>query len=67
MERPTLSLVIPIYNEEAVLPELDRRLKVVLAEFADLVDSWEIIFINDGSKDESLNQLRKMAAAEAWL
>lgn len=64
MERPTLSLVIPIYNEEAVLPELDRRLKTVVAGWADLVESWEVIFINDGSKDDSLNQLRTMAAAE---
>jgi glycosyltransferase involved in cell wall biosynthesis len=64
MPRPTLSLVIPIYNEEAVIPELDRRLKTVLASWADLVDSWEVIFINDGSKDDSLNQLRTLAAAE---
>jgi dolichol-phosphate mannosyltransferase len=64
MHRPTLSLVIPIFNEEAVIPELDRRLKAVLATLADLVDSWEVLFINDGSKDDSLNQLRKIAGAE---
>lgn len=64
MSRPTLSLVIPIYNEELVIPELDRRLSVVLSSLSDLVESWEVLFINDGSKDDSLNQLRKMAAAE---
>jgi polyisoprenyl-phosphate glycosyltransferase len=64
MPRPTLSLVIPIFNEEAVIPELDRRLKAVLAGWADLVESWEVIFINDGSRDDSLTQLRKMAASE---
>ena len=64
MQPPTLSLVIPIFNEEAVIPELDRRLKVVLAAWADLLDSWEVVFINDGSKDDSLNQLRKMAEGE---
>lgn len=64
MQSPTLSLIIPIYNEEAVIPELDRRLKAVLSTWADLVDSWEVLFINDGSKDDSLNQLRKMAEAE---
>jgi dolichol-phosphate mannosyltransferase len=64
MPSPTLSLVIPIFNEEAVIPELDRRLKTVLATWADLVDSWEVIFINDGSRDDSLSQLRKMAEAE---
>jgi len=64
MSRPTLTLVIPIYNEELVIPELDRRLKSVLGSWADLVESWEVVFINDGSKDDSLNQLRAMAAAE---
>jgi glycosyltransferase involved in cell wall biosynthesis len=64
MPRPTLSLVIPIFNEEAVIPELDRRLRTVLAGWADLVESWEVIFINDGSRDDSLPQLRKMAASE---
>src|SRR5450432_3916870 len=64
MPRPTLSLVIPIYNEELVIPELDRRLKAAMASWADLVESWEVVFINDGSKDDSLNQLRLMAAAE---
>ena len=64
MPRATLSLVIPIFNEEAVIPELDRRLKAVLATWADLVDSWEVVFVNDGSKDNSLEQLRKMAEAE---
>jgi polyisoprenyl-phosphate glycosyltransferase len=64
MQSPTLSLVIPIYNEEAVIPELDRRLKTVLAAFADLIDSWEVVFVNDGSKDDSLNQLRRMSASE---
>jgi glycosyltransferase involved in cell wall biosynthesis len=65
MDRPTLSLVIPIFNEEAVIPELDRRLKAVLAAWADLIDSWEVVFINDGSRDDSLLQLRKMAEAES--
>ena len=64
MDRPTLSLVIPIYNEEAVIPELDRRLKAVLAGWSDLVDSWEVVFINDGSTDGSLKQLRTMAAPD---
>jgi dolichol-phosphate mannosyltransferase len=64
MPGPTLSLVIPIYNEQAVIPELDSRLKTVFAGFEDLLESWEVIFINDGSKDDSLSQLRQMVEAE---
>ena len=65
MPRPTLSLVIPIFNEELVIPELDRRLRAFLGEVGGGVgESWEVIFIDDGSKDQSLTMLRGLAAAE---
>jgi len=61
--RPTLSVVIPVYNEEETLPELDRRLRAFLAELP--VDvSWEVVFIDDGSRDASARQLQEMAARE---
>jgi dolichol-phosphate mannosyltransferase len=64
MPRPILSLVIPVYNEEASLPELDRRLKGFLADVKGVADSWEVVFIDDGSKDGSREILLRMAAAE---
>lgn len=59
--RPELSLVIPIYNEEEVLPQLDLRLKELLTKLA--VDA-EVVFVNDGSKDKSIEILRRMASHE---
>jgi polyisoprenyl-phosphate glycosyltransferase len=64
MDRPELSVIIPIYNEAAVLDELRRRLTEVMARLSDRVRSWEVIFIDDGSRDASLQMLREMAAAE---
>jgi len=65
MARPTLSLVIPIFNEEPIIPELDRRLRAFLAEVGGGVGaSWEVVFIDDGSKDRSLSMLRELAAQE---
>ncbi len=61
MSRPTLSLVLPVYNEEPVLPELDRRLREFLASVG---VSWEVVFVDDGSKDRSLELLRQMASGE---
>ena len=47
--RPTnISVAIPIYNEESILPELHRRLRQTLAE---IPGDHEIIFVNDGSTD----------------
>jgi len=59
--KPTqfLSIVIPVYNDEDVLDELVRRLIPVAEEIA---DDFEVIFIDDGSKDQSwkiLMQLQK--------
>ena len=49
-----LSLVIPVYNEAAMLPMLRRE----MTAFTDsLPMSCELIFVNDGSSDDSLHQL----------
>jgi polyisoprenyl-phosphate glycosyltransferase len=62
---PILSLVLPIYNEEVIIPELDRRLRLLLADVGSGVgESWEVLFVNDGSKDRSLALLRALAATE---
>lgn len=61
MSRPTLSLVLPIYNEEPVIPELERRLKEFLAEVG---VSWEVVFVNDGSKDRSFQMLKEICEKE---
>ncbi len=69
MEAPVLSLVLPIYNEEEIIPELDRRLRAFLADIGSSAgsgvgESWEVLFVNDGSKDRSLPLLKELAAAE---
>jgi undecaprenyl-phosphate 4-deoxy-4-formamido-L-arabinose transferase len=47
---PELSVVIPVYNEEQVLPGLFARLYPALDALA---RSYEIVFVNDGSRDRS--------------
>ena len=64
MARPTLTLVIPIFNEEEVIPELARRLREVIQAWEALIDSWEVVFVNDGSRDKSFEQLKGLAAEE---
>jgi dolichol-phosphate mannosyltransferase len=89
MSRPTLSLVLPIYNEEEIIPELGRRLTAFFDDLdsenlaaspqepgvrtssataagrpARVGDSWEVIFVNDGSRDRSLTLLGALAATD---
>ncbi len=49
-DRPTISVVAPVFNEEAILPEFYRRMRAVLDATG---DSWELILVNDGSSDRS--------------
>ncbi|MDG5467565.1 glycosyltransferase family 2 protein [Deltaproteobacteria bacterium IMCC39524] len=49
-----LSVVIPAYNEEEVLPEFHRRLTSVLEE---IEGACEILYVNDGSSDRTLEVL----------
>jgi undecaprenyl-phosphate 4-deoxy-4-formamido-L-arabinose transferase len=53
---PEVSVVIPVYNEEAVLPALFARLYPALDA---LGRSYEIVFVNDGSRDRSAGMLRE--------
>jgi glycosyltransferase involved in cell wall biosynthesis len=55
-----LSVVIPIFNEEANIGELHRRLTALLAPMP-LPGGYELIFVNDGSRDGSLPQLLALA------
>jgi len=55
-EPPQLSVVIPVYNEEASLPDLFARLYPALDA---LGLSYEVVFINDGSRDRSAALLRE--------
>jgi dolichol-phosphate mannosyltransferase len=69
MSGPTLSLVIPIFNEEEIIPELGRRLRSFLADVGgdggqSIGESWEVIFVNDGSTDRSAALLKELAASE---
>ena len=53
-----ISVIVPVYNEEKNIPILFNRLKNALGKIS---EDFEIIFINDGSKDFSLIELIKLA------
>ena len=60
-EGMTISVVLPVYNEARVLPELLRRVGGALAACA---ADYEIIFVDDGSRDQSPRMLDQLAAAD---
>lgn len=61
MDKIRFSLVVPLYNEEAVIEETNRRLTAVMNS---LNENYEIIYINDGSRDRTGLLAREFCAAD---
>ena len=58
-----LSVVVPCFNEEAVIRQTHRRLTTGLGEASDL--SFEIVYVDDGSRDATLDILRELHDGDA--
>jgi glycosyltransferase involved in cell wall biosynthesis len=58
---PTVSVVVPVFDEEQVLPDLHRRLQAALA---DVEGGYEIIYVDDGSSDRSAELAAGWASTE---
>jgi len=64
MESPTLSLIVPLYNERPNLPELIRQCACALDATG---QAWEMILVDDGSDDGSWEYLQAAQQAEPRL
>lgn len=53
-----ISIIIPCYNEEDVIADFYREIKEILATIEKY--NYELIFVNDGSKDRSLSILKQI-------
>jgi undecaprenyl-phosphate 4-deoxy-4-formamido-L-arabinose transferase len=62
--RPSISVVVPVYNSELTLPELVKRLQPVLTVLA---REYELVLVNDGSRDQSWRVVQQLAAKHDWV
>ncbi|WP_375395519.1 glycosyltransferase family 2 protein [uncultured Sphingomonas sp.] len=65
MHRPALSIVVPCYNEAACLDPLHAR--ITAAAHGVVAEDYEIVLINDGSRDDSWAVMQRLAAADPRL
>jgi glycosyltransferase involved in cell wall biosynthesis len=61
MDSTSISVVIPLLNESATLEELHKRLTAVLSQ---LTDRYEMLFVDDGSTDGSLEIIKELRAKD---
>ncbi len=59
---PEFSIVVPVFNEAAGLAEFHRRLTQVMQDISHPLGTWEVVYVNDGSRDESLAVMRALRA-----
>ena len=57
---PSVSVTVPVFNSEGTLDELVSRLEAVLSQ---VTTGWEIILVNDGSRDRSWHRIETLAAS----
>lgn len=60
----TISVIVPVYNSQDTLPELTQRLEAVLSR---LTDTFEVILVNDGSRDQSWQVISDLAEQCPWI
>src|SRR5208337_3907948 len=61
---PSLSVVVPVYRSEAILPDLVQRLSQVLPSLA---EQFELVFVNDCSPDRSWDVISDLAGKYPWI
>lgn len=61
MVRSVYSIVAPVYNEVEILPRFCERVQAVMQSVG---ESWELILVNDGSRDGSLDVMTALAEAD---
>ena len=61
-----LSIVVPCYNEQEVLPMFYEKINEIMGQMTQKYNelTYEIVFINDGSKDKTLEILRQYASSD---
>lgn len=59
MQKPLYSIIVSVYNEEAVLPLFHQELSAVMDSLSDTAD-FELLFVNDGSRDNSRQVLHQL-------
>lgn len=62
--RPSLTVLVPVYNSEGSLRLLVERLEPVLKRLA---GEFELVFVNDGSRDGSWGVVQELARAKPWV
>lgn len=64
MDNKLISLVIPVYNEEEVIPFLFRELCQSCQQLTNY--QWELVIIDDGSRDETVAQVQTLSKEFPW-
>lgn len=62
-----ISMIVPCYNEQETLDDFYQEITAVRDKLSSMGSSLEVIFIDDGSKDRTLEKMRAFAGENPWI
>ena len=57
-----ISIIVPCYNEQEAIPFFHKEITLVLKEIG---EDYELLFVNDGSKDDTLKELKALSEKDS--
>ncbi|MCI8889486.1 MAG: glycosyltransferase [Hungatella sp.] len=62
-----ISIIVPCYNEQETLEDYYREISIIRGQLLQMECGLEVLFVDDGSKDQTLKQMKKLAEENPWI
>lgn len=62
-----MSIIVPCYNEQETLEDFYREIRAIRRQLLDMECGLEVILVDDGSRDGTLREMKKLAGENSWI
>ncbi len=62
-----ISIIVPCYNEQETLEDYYREISIIRGQLLQMECGLEVLFVDDGSEDQTLKQMKKLAEENPWI
>lgn len=62
-----ISIIVPCYNEQETLEDYYGEISIIRGQLLQMECGLEVLFVDDGSEDQTLKQMKKLAEENPWI